>query len=201
MSAIRQDAWSEDEDLLLAETVLRHIREGSTQLVAFEEVGKALSRTSAACGFRWNSLVRKKYEEAILLAKKQRKELQNQKKLANKKNRHVMKPKKTDDLPVAQPKIKARELEMDLEQVMAFLNKLKENGADAVSLREENEQLRNELELERKRAAELEDLRQQALKDYEYVKSEYQTLLSIMDKARKLADAGDTLREPEKVNK
>ena len=67
MSTIRQDAWSDDEDLLLAETVMRHIREGSTQLVAFEEVGKALSRTSAACGFRWNSLVRKRYENAIYI--------------------------------------------------------------------------------------------------------------------------------------
>lgn len=46
----RQDAWSEENDLLLAETVLRHVREGSTQLNAFEEVGDRLNRTSAACG-------------------------------------------------------------------------------------------------------------------------------------------------------
>ena len=36
---VRQDAWSHEDDLLLAETVLRHIREGSTQLLAFDEVG------------------------------------------------------------------------------------------------------------------------------------------------------------------
>ncbi|MDV2685321.1 RsfA family transcriptional regulator [Alkalihalophilus lindianensis] len=72
MTTIRQDAWSTDEDLILAEVVLRHIREGSTQLAAFEEVGDRLSRTSAACGFRWNSAIRKKYESAIGLAKKQR---------------------------------------------------------------------------------------------------------------------------------
>ena len=40
MSPTRQDAWSQDEDLLLAEVVLRYIREGGTQLQAFEEVGK-----------------------------------------------------------------------------------------------------------------------------------------------------------------
>ena len=72
---MKQDAWSTDEDLLLAEVVLRHIREGSTQLSAFEEVGQRLSRTSAACGFRWNSTIRKKYESAIHLAKKQRTKL------------------------------------------------------------------------------------------------------------------------------
>ena len=54
MTSSRQDAWTHDEDLLLAEIVLRHIREGGTQLAAFEEVGKKLTRTSAACGFRWN---------------------------------------------------------------------------------------------------------------------------------------------------
>lgn len=70
--ATRQDAWSEDDDLLLAEVTLRHIREGGTQLSAFEEVGYRLRRTAAACGFRWNSLVRKKYESAIQIAKAQR---------------------------------------------------------------------------------------------------------------------------------
>jgi len=70
----RQDAWTEENDLLLAETVLRHVREGSTQLNAFEEVGDRLNRTSAACGFRWNAVVRQQYEKALDLAKKQRKQ-------------------------------------------------------------------------------------------------------------------------------
>jgi len=74
MAKVRQDAWSHEDDLLLAETVLRHIREGSTQLNAFEEVGDKLNRTSAACGFRWNAEVRQRYQSAIELAKRQRKE-------------------------------------------------------------------------------------------------------------------------------
>ncbi|WP_071393237.1 RsfA family transcriptional regulator [Bacillus tuaregi] len=73
---VRQDAWTEENDLLLAETVLRHVREGSTQLNAFEEVGDKLNRTSAACGFRWNAVVRHNYEKALQLAKKQRKQRQ-----------------------------------------------------------------------------------------------------------------------------
>jgi hypothetical protein len=39
MTSVRQDAWKQDEDLLLAEVVLRYIREGGAQLAAFEEVG------------------------------------------------------------------------------------------------------------------------------------------------------------------
>ncbi|WP_077325986.1 RsfA family transcriptional regulator [Virgibacillus siamensis] len=73
MNATRQDAWTKDEDIILAETVLRHIREGKTQLEAFKEVGKELSRTSAACGFRWNASIRKQYQDAIDQAKEERK--------------------------------------------------------------------------------------------------------------------------------
>lgn len=73
---VRQDAWTDENDLMLAETVLRHVREGSTQLNAFEEVGDKLNRTSAACGFRWNAVVRHQYEKALDLAKKQRKQRQ-----------------------------------------------------------------------------------------------------------------------------
>ncbi|GGM20514.1 DNA-binding protein [Paraliobacillus quinghaiensis] len=73
MSAIRQDAWTNDEDILLAETVLRYIHDGKTQLEAFKEVGKRLARTPAACGFRWNASIRKQYQQEIDAAKKERK--------------------------------------------------------------------------------------------------------------------------------
>ena len=74
MVKVRQDAWIEENDILLAETVLRHVREGSTQLSAFEEVGDALNRTAAACGFRWNAVVRREYEKELADAKKERKQ-------------------------------------------------------------------------------------------------------------------------------
>ncbi|MEN1966983.1 RsfA family transcriptional regulator [Lentibacillus sp. N15] len=73
MEATRQDAWTKDEDIILAETVIRYIREGQTQLEAFKDVAKQLSRTSAACGFRWNATIRKSYQDAIQHAKEERK--------------------------------------------------------------------------------------------------------------------------------
>ncbi len=78
MSPTRQDAWSQDEDLFSSRSCIEHPGEVATQLQAFEEVGKQLSRTSAACGFRWNSFVRKQYKTGIELAKKRRKELKKQ---------------------------------------------------------------------------------------------------------------------------
>lgn len=68
----RKDEWSYEEDLLLAQTVLTHIENRSTQLTAFEEVGERLKRTAAACGFRWNSTVRKRYEAEIKASKERR---------------------------------------------------------------------------------------------------------------------------------
>ncbi|WP_100487588.1 hypothetical protein [Sporolactobacillus pectinivorans] len=75
MPSIRQDAWSHAEDCKLAETILRHISGGSTQLAGFAEAAVLLSRTSAACGFRWNSAVRKQYSKELTEAKAQRKGL------------------------------------------------------------------------------------------------------------------------------
>lgn len=69
----RQDSWTNDNDSLLATIVLQNIRDGGTQLAAFKEVAKQLARTPAACGFRWNSCVRKRYEEEIQQAKQNQK--------------------------------------------------------------------------------------------------------------------------------
>ncbi|HDX9613364.1 TPA: RsfA family transcriptional regulator [Bacillus toyonensis] len=69
----RQDSWTNDNDLLLATIVLEYIRNGGTQLAAFKEVAKQLTRTPAACGFRWNSYLRKQYENEIQQAKQNRK--------------------------------------------------------------------------------------------------------------------------------
>lgn len=71
--ATRSDAWTPDDDTRLADLVLNHIRIGSTQLKAFEEAAKMLGRTPAACGYRWNGVVRKHYRDGIETAKHARK--------------------------------------------------------------------------------------------------------------------------------
>ena len=69
---VRQDGWTEAEDKWLAEAVLSHIKSGSTQLRAFEEIAQKVNRTPAACGFRWNSSIRKESQQQIDKAKKER---------------------------------------------------------------------------------------------------------------------------------
>lgn len=72
MMKVRQDGWTREEDQWLEEAVLSHIRNGSTQLRAFEEIAQKVNRTPAACGFRWNSCLRKECQKQIDQAKKER---------------------------------------------------------------------------------------------------------------------------------
>ncbi|MEW9501408.1 RsfA family transcriptional regulator [Jeotgalibacillus marinus] len=72
MMKVRQDGWTEAEDKWLEEAVLSHIKSGSTQLRAFEEIAQRVNRTPAACGFRWNSSIRKECQQQIDQAKKER---------------------------------------------------------------------------------------------------------------------------------
>jgi prespore-specific regulator len=189
MSLTRQDAWSQDEDLLLAEVVLRYIREGGTQLQAFEEVGRRLSRTAAACGFRWNSAVRKQYKTGIELAKKQRKELKKQSSLpeCDESNR--------SDFSETQPEAPLNG-EITFQAVIHFLQGLYKKAELSTSVQEDKEKSFGKIkELEKKTyylAAENERLE----KNLKAIEEDYRSLLEIMERARKMVVLQDGDREP-----
>lgn len=187
MAKVRQDAWSEENDLLLADTVLRHIREGSTQLRAFEEVGDKLNRTSAACGFRWNAIVRNQYTQAIEIAKKQRKERKRlQFRQQNSESpSHAAAPvqqEKTRQQPVATK----QDEEMTLEDVIVYLQGMQVNSQSSEGLALENDRLESETDHLRNENENLKKQLSKLEKDYETVKEDYQSLIQIMDRARKM---------------
>lgn len=198
MVKVRQDAWSHEDDLLLAETVLRHIREGSTQLKAFDEVGDHLNRTSAACGFRWNAEIRQKYISAIDMAKRQRKE---------KKRALAQMERQTPIVAISAPTISAATQfeseyfqseapsmtdeqynhELDIDDVISYLMNLKAEGTICRNttkqielLEQEKQQFTSEIEmLER----ELTNTKQQL----STIQEDYNAFIRIMDRARKMA--------------
>jgi prespore-specific regulator len=191
MSAVRQDAWTADDDLILAEVTLRHIREGSTQLAAFEEVGERIGRTAAACGFRWNSCVRKKYEAAIQIAKAQRQKRNYLKKHGNVASGAISAlPNAEAGEPLYRTDSVSEEM-LSIEAVIRFLRQwkgtyqeiqrqikslekeLKEKEEELQRLREENERLNKEVN--------------EVQSDYRTVNDDYKALIQIMDRARKLA--------------
>lgn len=196
MSVVRQDAWGADDDLILAELTLRHIREGSTQLNAFEEVGRRIGRTAAACGFRWNSYVRKKYEAAIQIAKSQRQKRNQQKK------QHSYVTEDTSELSavIASYEVDEHSLgvksdvvmedSMSIDAVIRFLKQwkgtyhdvsrrikilekqLKEKETELLKHRQENERLHKEVN--------------EVQTDYSVINDDYKALIQIMDRARKM---------------
>lgn len=186
MTTLRQDAWTQDEDLLLAEVVLRHIRDGSTQLAAFEEVGKKLSRTAAACGFRWNSAVRKQYKSAIEIAKKQRK------------GEKAPEPPKAVLEPVEKPSNSSEEKVDNVEtqkeskplvsfdSIIEFLSSVETTVKNTEDLREENEVLKNEISELQNEKKELLVKVEKLTENYHLIEEDYKALIEIMERARKM---------------
>jgi prespore-specific regulator len=191
MSSTRQDAWNQDEDLLLAEVVLRHIREGSTQLHAFEEVGKQLSRTSAACGFRWNSYVRKQYKSGIEIAKKQRKELKKQ--VAN----LVASPEKVESLPVSVKIDKKTEaINLSFQQVLDYLSELNEQAEHYRLEKEEKKRHQDNINDLEKKIYYLASENEKLSLELKTIENDYRSLIEIMERARKMVVLQEEERQP-----
>ncbi|MCM3089477.1 MULTISPECIES: RsfA family transcriptional regulator [unclassified Cytobacillus] len=191
MSSTRQDAWSQDEDLLLAEVVLRHIREGGTQLQAFEEVGKQLNRTAAACGFRWNSYVRKQYKSGIELAKKQRKEMKKNPQAAEREQELRAVPEERQEKR-NENAIQAINRTIEFDELVGFLKDLYDN-AQKPQLTEDPYDKKRFQELEKQMyylAAENEKL----IKELNTLEQDYKALVEIMESARKLVGLKDGSR-------
>ncbi|WP_123039852.1 RsfA family transcriptional regulator [Cohnella candidum] len=189
MTAVRQDAWSPDDDLILAEVTLRHIRDGSTQLAAFEEVGQRIGRTSAACGFRWNSCVRKRYDEAIGMAKQQRQKRNYLKKQGISSISGAERLVAEDGDAVKADLLSAESLSLDA--IIRYLRQWKGTVQDMSrqirqlekEVKEKDEQLREFKEQNEKLSKEVDEVQT----DYQVVNDDYKALIRIMDRARRLA--------------
>lgn len=174
---VRQDAWSEENDLLLAEAVLRHVRDGSTQLKAFEEVGDILDRTSAACGFRWNAVLRKQYEQALGLARKHRKQSYR---ILHKKEKskelHILLESNTLSQNMNDV---TNEEALTMSSVIEFLQNFNTSDQDA-------ENLKKELEDVKQAKADLEVKYEELEKRAYTIEEDYKALVKIMERARKM---------------
>ncbi|GAB2554852.1 RsfA family transcriptional regulator [Gracilibacillus alcaliphilus] len=217
MTKVRQDAWSHEDDLLLAETVLRHIRDGSTQLNAFDEVGDKLNRTSAACGFRWNAEVRQNYEQAVQIAKKQRKE---KKRALAKQKQTITQEQQEDTVASKEPSVEEEvysflnwnskqqqsspkqqenyqeNYSLDLDQVIRYLQYLKKeynhvqsSQANQQQLLQDHEQLKKQLQMEQRKNQELE-------RELTTMKEDYQAFMQIVERARKMVVFDETETRP-----
>ncbi|GGH26474.1 RsfA family transcriptional regulator [Paenibacillus segetis] len=192
MTAVRQDAWSTEDDLILAEVTLRHIREGSTQLTAFEEVGERIGRTAAACGFRWNSCIRKKYDAAIGIAKAQRQKRNYLKKQGSIAGNSAIASLASVELEEGIYRSEGvTEETISIDAVIRFLrgwkNTVQETNRHMKSLEKELREREEELDLLRKHNTRLSAQVNEVQTDYRVVNDDYKALIQIMDRARRLA--------------
>ncbi len=179
MVANRQDAWTPDDDLLLAEVTLRYIREGETQLRAFEEVAEKLGRTSAACGFRWNSTIRANYEAAIALAKTHR-----QKNKLKRKNHKRM--DKVEFAPEKKLIEDSAEDQLNMDAIIQFLNDQKQQYLETLN---KNLLLEEQIQQKTKEIEQLKRYNQKITEEQSNAKTvneDYLALVQIMERARKL---------------
>jgi prespore-specific regulator len=190
MTTTRQDAWTHDEDILLAEVVLRHIREGATQLAAFEEVGRKLSRTAAACGFRWNSHVRKQYKTGIEVAKKQRKELRT---LPPQQEEEIEENEPAVQVGSNQPSVQSKNTIKDL---ISFLQQYEE-APSMQEVQQENKRLTEKVSELEEIVAKLHQEKETLSNNLEVIEEDYHALIEIMDRARKMV----VLQEDERNRK
>jgi prespore-specific regulator len=130
--------WTEEEDRLLKETVLEAIRQGGTQIEAFQKVGEKLNRTPGSCGFRWNAVVKQQDPRSFHEAKRARVAKQLRK---NKEER-------CSSVDVLVPMLK--QLEQEEKSLKENLNQLKEKRQKLNKryriLKEENRGLREDRE-------------------------------------------------------
>lgn len=185
MVKIRQDAWMEENDILLAETVLRHVREGSTQLSAFEEVGDQLNRTAAACGFRWNAVVRQNYEQELEEAKKERKQAMRMLGQDFKRRGQLLyTPTQAND---DHEKVSVPLSALSLETVIAYLVRLHHTGAgDSQSIRWQ-QTAKAAIENVEKLEKEIKMLQ----RENETLRTDYEQFVQIMNRARRLVTLDD----------
>lgn len=186
----RQDAWLQENDELLAEAVIRHVKEGSTQLNAFEEVGDLLNRTAAACGFRWNAVVRKMYEEQLAAAKKERKERMRMLQSANRKR---IQPVYVMTQPNgSETALSLSSLSLDI--VIAYLMKLQHDSP----AEQEVQKWQRVASVNMRKIQDLEQTIARLERENKDIKDDYEQFVNIMNRARKLVtlDEGESRSAP-----
>ncbi|MBM7605796.1 prespore-specific regulator [Metabacillus crassostreae] len=183
---VRQDAWSSEDDLLLAQSVLQHIQKGSTQVAAFDEVGDQLNRTSAACGYRWNAEVRKHYKKEVEHAKTLRKSIHQEKdnKLTQQKVSHSL-ALSNDALTSNSDQDTFNDI--TLSDCINFLKSHEQTKNDH-NTKDEQEQLKKENEQLRKKHSELEAKYAQLLQKKQHIEHDYKLLMSMINQAQKMSD-------------
>ena len=189
---LQGDIWTDDDDLVLAETVLRRVREGDSVIDAcreFEEKTKG-RRTTNASKFRWHTRLKTQYAGAYEIAKtdgKKAREFARRK--VNQGERYQ------DILENVLEKDNEREIVLDDILVLIKQYKKQEEGKESRDkFEKETDKLRRELERTKKELKDKTDENKQMKEALVEVDTNYRKLLNAL---RVFKDAGVQVNIPE----
>src|SRR5690606_5419511 len=156
---------------------------GSTQLNAFEEAGDKLNRTAAACGFRWNAVVRKRYEKELAEAKRERKERMKLLGMTGRRRSpgvYLLPSEGEETKPISLSSL-------NLDIVIAYLMRLQsQTGADNETMKWR--QIANSAT---EKIKELERQIEKLEKENKQIREDYEQFVQIMNRARRLVTLED----------
>jgi len=190
---LQGELWTEDDDIQLAECVLRRVREGDSVVDAcreFEELTKG-RRTSQASKFRWHTKLKHQYSAGYELAKAEGKKVRDLKrKKINQGERYQDIMENVFD---ADPN---REIQID--DILVLIKKFKEQEEAKGSFQEQYEKetnkLRRDNEKIKKQLNNTEDELEKTKEALIYVNSQYNKLLNAL---KVLKEAGIQINIPE----
>lgn len=182
-SDYRQDAWTEKQDLKLAEIVLNFKRDGKSLTLAYEEAEKKLKRTKNAISSRWLKVLKPLYEKDYILAvetgrekKKNKQEKTQSKKVSKKKNKPIVPetPQTTETPNTSETFVNLITTHLnDFQQLQKELDKTKQALSSAQQKLSELENNTDEKNKVDKLSREIEELR-----------SENETMQKVMEQVR-----------------
>lgn len=151
---LQGEIWTTDDDVLLAETILRNVREGNTVVDGCREMERVTSgdRTASASKYRWFTKLVHQYKAGYELAKQQGKEVKNAKK--RKLNQGERYKEIVEEVLERTPEVQEKEIEPEdfivlakkfKEQQSKKENDVNKQEKEIKQLKRDNEKLEKEL--------------------------------------------------------
>lgn len=188
---LQGEIWTKDDDVLLAETILRTVRNGGTIIDGcrnFEEVTEG-KRTEQASKFRWHTRLSDQYKAAYELAKEQGK--------SNKSKSRINQGERYERV-MDTILNKDEEEELDIEDVFVVVKKFrdqqKSKEASSGKIKRENKRLKKENEKLKDKLKKMEDNTKEYMEIIERTESNYKQLIDSLQVLRK---AGIQINIPE----
>lgn len=190
------EIWTEEDDAILAETVLRYVRQGKTVVEACNEMERKTDgrRTALASKHRWFTRLADQYKAGYELAKREGKEV----KLKGKKRLNQGKRYEEIIKDVFQEDVSANEKEITADDFIILAKKFKEQQNSETSrqnrLQNEIKELQKENDKLRKKCKELENELSETIELFELKKKDYDNVLNAL---KVLRNTGIPINIPE----